>query len=143
MTTPLEFSEVFKILNKMKEGDDSQKAALNLILIDYKEGAKAESFLHQLGQMFLYIGVDELYKYTASDNLKFIGQITKEEWDALAKKNNSDLPVYLANSMINFLKKNQLSGILSSKWNVYKGEVEKHVMPMARYITEGIIDVLE
>ena len=44
---------------------------------------------------------------------------------------------------INFLKENQLSQKFSSKWNVNKGEVEKHVMPMARYITEGIIDVLE
>ena len=143
MTTALEFSEVYIILNKIKEGDDSQQASLNLILSDFKEGGKAESFLHQLGQMFLYIGVDELYKYTSSGNLKFIGQLTKEDWDELAKKNNSDLPVYLANSMINFLKENQLSEKFASKWNVSKGEVEKHVMPMARYITEGIIDVLE
>ncbi len=143
MTTPLEFSTVYKILNEMKEGDDSQRDVLSSILNDYKEGAKADSFLHQLGQIFLCIGVDELYKYAGSDNLKFIGQLSKEQWDELAKKNNCDLPVYLANSMINFLKKNQLSLKLSSKWKVYKGEVEKHVMPMARYITEGILDVLE
>ncbi len=143
MTTPLEFSQVFTILNELKEGDNRQKESLRLILSDYKEGENAESFLHQLGQIFLYIGVDELYKYAGSDNLKFVGQITKEEWDELAKKNNCDLPVYLANSMINYLKKNQISERLSSKWKVFKGEVDKHVMPMARYITEGIIDVLE
>ena len=99
--------------------------------------------MHQLGQMFLYIGVQELYKFTSSENLKFIGQLTKEEWDELVKKNNSDLHIYLANSMINFLKDKQQSEELASKWNVSKGEVEKHIMPMARYITEGIIDVLE
>ena len=143
MATPLEFSAVYKILNQIKEGDDSQRDALRLLLIDYQDGSKAESFLHQLGQIFLYIGVEELYKYTSSDDLKIIGQLTRQEWDELAKKNNCDLPVHLANSMINSLKKNQLSGKLSSKWKVYKGEVDKHVMPMARYITEGIIDVLE
>ena len=143
MTTPLEFSQVYTILNKIKEGDDSHQAELKLILSDFKEGAKAESFLHQLGQMFLYIGVQELYKFTSSENLKFIGQLTKEEWDELVKKNNSDLHIYLANSMINFLKDNQQSEEVASKWNVSKGEVEKHIMPMARYITEGIIDVLE
>ena len=143
MTTPLEFSEVYTILNKIKEGDETQQASLDFILSDFKEGLKAESFLHQLGQMFLYIGVEELYKYTSLDNLKRIGQLTKEEWDELVKKNNSDLHIYLANSMINFIKENRLSEKFASKWNVYKGEVEKHVMPMARYITEGIIDVLE
>ena len=143
METPLEFSTVYKILNQMKEGDESQKDSLNSILSDYEEGSKAESFLHQLGQVFLFVGVEELYKYANSDNLKFIGQITKDEWDELARKNNCDLPVHLANSMIKFCKKNQLSVNLSSKWKIYKGEVDKHIMPMARYITEGIIDVLE
>ena len=143
MTTPLEFSQVYTILNNIKEGDNSHQTELNLILSDFKEGAKAESFLHQLGQMFLYIGVQELYKFTSSENLKFIGQLTKEEWDELVKKNNSDLHIYLANSMINFFKENQLSEKFASKWKVNKGEVEKHVMPMARYITEGFIDLLE
>ena len=87
MTTPLEFSQVYTILNKIKEGDDSHQAALNLILSDFQDGANAESFLHQLGQMFLYIGVQELYKFTSSEILKFIGQLTKEEWDELVKKN--------------------------------------------------------
>ena len=143
MTTPLEFSQVYTILNKIKEGDDSHQAELNLILSDFQDGANAESFLHQLGQIFLYIGVQELYKFTSSENLKFIGQLTKEDWDELVKKNKSDLHIYLANSMINFQKDKQQSEELASKWNVSKGEVEKHIMPMARYITEGIIDVLE
>jgi len=32
---------------------------------------------------------------------------------------------------------------LSKKWNVREGEIKKHITKMARYITEGIIDVIE
>ena len=32
---------------------------------------------------------------------------------------------------------------LSNKWNVKEGEIRKHTTKMARYITEGIIDVIE
>ena len=143
MATPLEFSEVYKLLNAMKEGDESKKELLNSILGDYKGGEKAESFLHELGQNYLYVGVEELFKYTNSKNLKFIGQLTMSDWDELAKKNNCDLPVHLANTMINYVKDNKLSDHLAIRWNASIREVEKHVMPMARYITEGLIDVLE
>ncbi|KGG16132.1 MULTISPECIES: hypothetical protein [unclassified Prochlorococcus] len=143
MTTELEFSEVYKILNSIKQGDETKKDLLDSILIDFKEGDKAESFLHQLGQIYLYIGIEELFKYVNSKNIKFIGQITKEEWDTLAKEKNCDLPIHLANSMIAFLEDKKLSYKLSAKWNIPKREVDKHIMPMARYITEGIIDVLE
>ena len=143
MTKPLEFSEVYKILNAIKEGDNSKKDLLLSILGNYKKGENAESFLHDLGQLFLSIGVEELFKYADSDNMKYIGQLSKEEWNILATKKNCDLPVYLANRMINFFKDQELSMKLSTKWSVSRKEIEKHVMPMSRYITEGIIDVLE
>ena len=143
MTAPLEFSKVYKLLNLIKEGDRSKQDSLNLLLNEYKEGVNVESFLHELGQNFLYIGIEELYKYTDSLDLKFIGQLNIDEWEALADKNKGELPVHLANTMINYFKDNQLSKKLALKWGTSIGEVEKHVMPMARYITEGIIDVLE
>ncbi len=143
MTTPLEFSDVYKLLNALKEGNASQQEFLNSILRDYKEGTNAESFLHELGQKFLVVGIEELFNYTNSIDLQFIGNITKEEWDELATKNNGELPVHLANKMINYCKEDQFLRKLASKWKSSNGQIEKHVRPMARYITEGIIDVLE
>ena len=70
-------------------------------------------------------------------------QLTKEEWDELAKKKNCALPVHLANTMINYAKKCNLLEKLSSKWNTSERDIQKHIMPMAAYITEGFIDVLE
>ena len=75
--------------------------------------------------------------------MKFIGQLSKEDWDELANKNKGELPPHIANKMISYVKENQFSKKLSSKWEKPKREVEKHVMPMAAYITEGLIDVLE
>ena len=99
--------------------------------------------MHELGQIFLSIGIEELFKYANSDDLKLIGKLSKEEWDDLAEKNKGELPTYLANKMITFAKANNLLDKLSLKWSTSRREVQKHVMPMAAYITEGFIDVLE
>ena len=32
---------------------------------------------------------------------------------------------------------------MSNKWSIKEGEIRKHITKMARYITEGIIDVIE
>ena len=143
MEKPLEFSQVYKLLNTVKEGDQSKKEELNLILNDYIEGDKAESFLDELGQTYLYIGLKELFNYTSSFDLQYIGNLTKEGWDELATKNNCDLPIYLANMMIKFVKDKKLIEKLSLKWKTSEREIQKHVRPLSAYITEGIIDVLE
>ena len=143
MTTPLEFSKVYQLLNTIKEGDKSKQESLNMILDEYKSGKNVDSFLHELAQNFLFVGIEELFIYTNSNDLRIIGTFTKEDWDDLAKKNNGELPVHLANTMINYFKDQKLLDKLSLKWQKPIGEIEKHVMPMARYITEGLIDVLE
>ena len=45
--------------------------------------------------------------------------------------------------MINHVKNGQFVENLSIKWKKSEREIEKHIMPMAAYITEGFIDVLE
>ncbi len=143
MTTELEFSEFFKILNGLKEGDETKRESLNSILKEFKEANNVESFLQELGQTYIYIGLKELFEYADSNNLNFIGQLSKEEWNKLASTKNCDLPVHLANKMINHVKDNNLLERLSIKWKRPEREIEKHIMPMAAYITEGFIDVLE
>ena len=143
MTTQLEFSSVYKLLNAIKEGDESKQESLNTTLKEFKEGKGLESFLQELGQTYISIGLEELFKYADSNDLKVIGNLSKEDWDKLANKNNCDLPVHLANKMINHVKDNNLIEILSIKWKKSEREIEKHIMPMAAYITEGYIDVLE
>ncbi len=143
MSTQIEFSKFYKLLHEIKEGNETTKGSLQAILNEFKDGGNSKDFLQELGQNYLWIGVEELFKYSNSIDLTLIGQMSKEDWDDLANKNNCDLPVHLANKMINFVKENQITEKLSSKWGKSFREVEKHIMPMAAYITEGIIDVLE
>ena len=85
----------------------------------------------------------ELYNFTNTRDLQEIGLIDKEGWETLSSTNQQELPVYLANKMIEYIKENKKVKELSNKWNIKEGEIRKHITKMARYITEGIIDAIE
>ncbi len=143
MSNPVEFSSFYTLLNAIKEGDEEKIDTLNKLLGQYKTGELAKSFLEELGQLYIFIGVDELYKYTNQQNIKNIGAIDKEGWETLSEENEADLPKYLANEMVKYFQQNKISSILATKWNVREREVKKHTTQMARYVVEGILDVLE
>ena len=116
---------------------------LEKTVAEYENGDNAESYLQELGQLCLSIGVKKLYEYTSKNDLTFIGSINKEDWEKLASKNEGELPQYLAGNMIKYINTNKIYKKISQKWNTREGEIKKHITRMARYNTEGIIDVLE
>ena len=131
MEKTVEFSRVFKVINAIKEGDLEKRVELDQIVEEYKSGDNADSFLHELGQKFLTIGIEESLIKANSNELQSVGQLTNKEWTEIAQ------------IMINYARKNNLSKKLSLKWDAPRREIEKHVINMARYITEGLIDSLE
>ena len=143
MSDQIEFSSFYKLLNSIKEGDSEKISLLDEKISEFKSGINSKSFLDELGSIYLSIGVTELYNFTNKSDLKSIGLIDKEEWETLSTKNQQELPVYLANKMIEYIKENKKVKELSQKWNVREGEIRKHITKMARYITEGIIDAIE
>ena len=143
MSDQIEFSSFYRLINSIKEGDSEKISLLDEKLIEFKNGINTKSFLEQLGSLYLSIGITELYKFTNKQDLHSIGLIDKEEWESLSIKHDEELPVYLANKMIKYIKENKIEKELSQKWNVREGEIRKHITKMARYITEGIIDVIE
>ena len=143
MSEKIEFSSFYRLLNSIKEGDSEKNSLLDEKISEFKNGIKSKSFLEELGSIYLSIGITELYNFTNQKDLHSIGLITKEEWESLSIKNEQDLPVFLANKMIKYFKENKKAKELSEKWNVREGEIRKHGTQMARYITEGIIDVIE
>ncbi len=143
MTDQIEFSSFYRLINSIKEGDAEKIPLLDEKISEFKNGINSKSFLEELGSLYLSIGILELYNFTNKKDLKSIGFIDKEEWEALSKKNEEELPVYLANKMIKYIKESNKIKELSKKWNVREGEIKKHTTQMARYITEGIIDVIE
>ena len=143
MSDQIEFSSFYKLLNSIKEGKSEQIPLLDETINDFQNGNKSKSFLDELGSLYLSIGITELYNFTNTRDLQEIGLIDKEGWETLSSKNQQELPVYLANKMIEYIKENKKVKEMSNKWNIKEGEIRKHITKMARYITEGIIDVIE
>ena len=143
MPDQIEFSSFYILLNSIKEGDTEKISLLDESISKFKNGIDSKSFLEELGSLYLYIGLTELYNFTNTKDLKSIGLIDKEKWESLSIKNEQELPVFLANKMITYVKENKKAKELAKKWNVREGEIRKHITKMARYITEGIIDVIE
>ena len=143
MSDQIEFSSFYKLLNSIKEGKSEQIPLLDEKVNDFQNGKNSKSFLDELGSLYLSIGMTELYNFTNTRDLQEIGLIDKEGWETLSSKNQQELPVYLANKMIEYIKENKKVKEMSNKWNIKEGEIRKHITKMARYITEGIIDVIE
>ena len=143
MSDQIEFSSFYKLLNLIKEGKSEQISLLDEKINEFKNGNNSKSFLDELGSLYLSIGMTELYNFTNTRDLQEIGLIDKEGWETLSSKNQQELPVYLANKMIEYIKENKKVKELSNKWNLKEGEIRKHITKMARYITEGIIDAIE
>ncbi|WP_413678687.1 hypothetical protein [Prochlorococcus sp. MIT 0916] len=143
MSDQIEFSSFYKLLNSIKEGESEQISLLDEKIIEFKNGNNSKSFLDELGSLYLSIGITELYNFTNTKDLHKIGLIDKAGWETLSSTNQEELPVYLANKMIQYIKENKKVKEMSSKWNIKEGEIRKHITKMARYITEGIIDVIE
>ena len=143
MSDQIEFSSFYKLLNSIKEGKSEQIPLLDETINDFQNGNNSKSFLDELGSLYLSIGITELYNFTNSRDLQEIGLIDKEGWETLSSKNQQELPVYLANKMIEYIKENKKVKEISNKWNIKEGEIRKHITKMARYITEGIIDAIE
>ena len=143
MTDQIEFSSFYRLLNEIKEGESEKMSLLDEKISEFKNGINSKSFLEELGSLYLSIGITELYEFTSLKDLHSIGLIDKEGWENLSIKNEQELPVFLANKMIKHVKENKIAKELSKKWNIREGEIRKHITKMARYITEGIIDVIE
>ncbi len=143
MSDQIEFSSFYKLLNSIKEGDSQKIPLLDEKINELENGINCKSFLDELGSIYLSIGVKELYNFTNKKDLNAIGLIDKEEWESLSSSNQQELPVFLANKMIEYIKENQKVKELSKKWHIREGEIRKHITKMARYVTEGIIDVIE
>jgi len=139
----IEFSSFYKLLNSIKEGKSEEIYLLDEKINEFKNGNNSKSFLDELGSLYLSIGITELYNFTNTKDLQEIGLINKEGWETLSSTNQQELPVYLANKMIEYIKENKKVKEMSNKWNIKESEIRKHITKMARYITEGIIDVIE
>ncbi len=143
MSDQIEFSSFYRLLHSIKEGESEQISLLDEKINEFKNGSNSKSFLDELGSLYISIGITELYNFTNTKDLKEIGLIDKKGWETLSSTNQQELPPYLANKMIEYIKENKKIKEMSKKWDIKEGEIRKHITKMARYITEGIIDAIE
>ena len=143
MSDQIEFSSFYRLLNSIKEGDSEKISLLNDQIEKIKKGEIAKNHLEELGFLYLMIGIEELYNFTNKKDLESIGLIDKKQWEQLSIDNKEELPIFLSNKMINYIKDHKKAKDISNKWSVREAEVKKHITNMARYITEGLLDVIE
>ena len=107
MSDQIEFSYFFRLLNSIKEGDSKKISLVDEKISEFKNGINSKSFLEELGSLYLYIGITELYNFTSKKDLKSIGLIDREGWESLSITNDQELPVFLANKKIKYVKENK------------------------------------
>ncbi len=140
---PVQFSAFYTLLNALKQGDLSKEEEYQSMLADFKDCVNSTGPLQELGQVFLHIGIMELYDYAGTKDIQAIGSLEAEQWKEIEEAKESELHLQLANSMIAHAKNNDLPKQISTKWNSSKREINKNIIGMARYITEGIMDAIE
>ncbi len=143
MSKPIEFSKFYKLLNEVKEGNKEKEQELEWILAEYEHAKESEGAFDELGQIFCHIGLMKLYDYAGVDELSFIGGLDKLVWDYLKRRMGEGLPEYLVRNMKSHANSHQLVEKISEKWKTPESEVSKNVDGLAKYVTEGIIEVIE
>ncbi len=142
MTKSVEFSNFYRLLISLKEGDESKLKELGELLNAYQSRKGCTSALDELGKLYCWIGLKELYNYSGSTDLQLISNMEKSDWDALKQEKGIGLPEFLSSGMIKYVKENDLIKIIAENWNLRPRKFQKDVVGMSRYITEGFLELI-
>ena len=55
---------------------------------------------------------------------------------------NIGLPEYMVKSMLSHAKEHKLADKMSSKWDFKIDEIENNLEALAKYVTDGIVDLI-
>ncbi len=143
MTKPVEFGEFYSLLQAVIGGDEEKEKELQWMLAEYEHAKGSTSSYDELGQIFCHHGVMELYEYTGVDNIKFISSMEKSVWDYLQVRMQISLPDYMVKSMLSHAKEHNLANKISSKWDVQIEELDENMEDLAKYVADGIIEIID
>tara|TARA_Y100001968_G_scaffold333747_1_gene398993 strand:- start:2011 stop:2442 length:432 start_codon:yes stop_codon:yes gene_type:complete len=142
MSDPVEFSSFYKLLRSVRDGNDEKIKELEWILAEYEHAKEAKNAYDEIGQIFCHHGVMELYDYTGTDNIQYIYSLDNIIWDYLKVRMNIGLLDYMVNSMVKHSKQHDLANKISSKWNITTNEIDNNLEELAKYVAEGIIEII-
>ena len=143
MEKPIEFSKFYKLLTQVKKGNVDKQTELDWILAEYEHASDSNGVYDELGQIFCHIGLMELYEYTGVDNIKYISELDKAIWDYLEIRYGLSLLDHMVNKMKSHSEKHKLESRASEKWTMPLTEIRENTEGLARYVAEGIIEVIK
>ena len=142
MTDKVEFGSFYKLLQAAKDGDKQKIKELEWILAQYEHAKDATSAYDELGQIFCHHGVMELYDYTGTDDITYITSLDNSVWNYLNVRMEISLQSYMIKSMLNHAKDHTLVKNISAKWNYDVNDIEDNIEGLAKYVTEGIVEII-
>ena len=142
MTNSVEFGSFYKLLQAAKDGNKEKIKELEWMLAEYEHAKDATSAYDELGQIFCHHGVMELYDYTGTDDIEYITSLDDSIWNYLKIRMNTSLQDYMIKSMLNHANDHRLAQKISSKWEFDINEIENNIEGLAKYVTEGIVELI-
>ncbi len=142
MAEPVEFGSFYQLLQSVKEGREDESRELEWMLAEYEHAKESKSAYDELGQIFCHHGIMELYEYTGLDNIQTISKLNSSVWDYLKLRIGCSLADYMVKSMISHSKQHELSKKVGQKWEVSNEDIEENIEGLAKYVVDGIIDIV-
>ncbi len=142
MAEPVEFGSFYQLLQSVKQGSEERIKELEWMLAEYEHAKESKNAYDELGQIFCHHGIMELYEYTGLDNIQLISSFEDSVWNYLKLRMSYSLSQYMIKSMISHAKEHDLAKKVSEKWKVSSEEVEDNMEGLAKYVTEGIVEII-
>ncbi len=142
MPEPIEFGSFYQLLQSVKEGREKEVKELQWMLAEYEHAKESKNAYDELGQIFCHHGIMELYEYTGLDNIQIISELNNTVWDYLKLRIGYTLSEYMIKSMLSHAGQHDLSEKLGKKWDLSSAEIEANLEGLAKYVVEGIIEVV-
>ena len=142
MPSPVEFSSFYQLLQSVKQGNEKEVKELEWMLAEYEHAKESKSAYDELGQIFCHHGIMELYEYTGLDNIQIISDLNTSVWEYLKLRIGSSLEEFMVTSMLSHSKEHGLASKIGKKWDLASSEIEENLEGLARYVSEGIIQII-
>ena len=142
MPSPVEFSSFYQLLQSVKLGNEKEVKELQWMLAEYEHAKESKSAYDELGQIFCHHGIMELYEYTGLDNIQIISDLNTSVWEYLKLRIGSSLEEFMVKSMLSHSKEHGLASKIGKKWDLASSEIEENLEGLARYVSEGIIQII-
>lgn len=142
MAEPVEFSSFYQLLQSVKQGSKERIKELEWMLAEYEHAKESRNAYDELGQIFCHHGIMELYEYTGLENIQLISDFEEPVWNYLKLRTNYSLSAYMIKSMVAHAEQHDLAQKMAKKWEVPSEEIKENMEDLAKYVAEGIVDVI-